>query len=189
MKFPLILATAACLVLSGCAQVLTATTEEPIKEDPTRRTTGALIDDELVEIKALVNLAKASPSLENAHISAVSFNGIMLLVGQVPDAQSRKLAEQVVSKLHKIRTVHNELEVAGPTSQLVRTNDTWLTGKIKTAMLADRGIEGSRLKVVTENGVVYLMGLTTQREAERAVNLARQTQGVQKVVKIFEYIR
>jgi osmotically-inducible protein OsmY len=189
MKLPLILIIAACLAASGCAQVIKATKDEPISEDLTRRTTGNLIDDELLEIKALVNLSKASPALEHSHISVTSYNAVVLLTGQVPNAAARAEAEKVVKELRKVRTLHNELEIAGPSSQLVRTSDTWLTAKIKTALLADRAIKGLKIKVVTENGTVYLMGLVTPDQAERAVDLARQTQGVQKVVKMFEYVR
>jgi len=177
------------LALGGCATVIDATHDGPIEETPTSRTTGTLIDDEIVETKALVNLSKASEALANAHLVVVSYNGVVLLAGQVNSDAERQLAEKTVQEVRNVRLVHNELSVAGQTSNLVRTNDTWLTAKIKGQMLTDQQLVANRIKVVTENGVVYLLGLVTDAEAEHAVKLVRETGGVQKVVKMFEYVR
>lgn len=177
------------LALSGCASVVDVAHEEPIKEDTTSRTTGSFIDDEVIEIKALVNIGKASESLKLAHISVTSFNGIVLLTGQVATDQDRALAGQVTNKVRKVRKLHNELTVAGPTSAVIRTNDSWLTTKVKSKMLADGELQSMRIKVVTENGTVYLLGLVTNDQARRAVDITRQTAGIQKVVKMFEYVR
>ncbi|MEH6651503.1 MAG: BON domain-containing protein [Motiliproteus sp.] len=179
----------ALLTLSGCASVIDVTQEEPIQEDSTSRTTGSFIDDEVIEIKALVNIGKASESLEQSHISVTSFNGIVLLTGQVATAQDRALAGQVTNKVRKVRKLHNELTVAGPTSAVIRTNDSWLTTKVKSKMLAERELQSMRIKIVTENGTVYLLGLVTDDQARRAVDITRQTAGIQKVVKMFEYVR
>jgi len=117
-----------------------------------------------------------------------SFNGIVLLAGQTPRADLKQLAEQTASQVQKVKKVNNELQVTGPSSMLARSNDAWLTSKIKTEMLTDSTIPGSRIKVVTENGIVYLLGLLTQAEATRATNLVQGVGGVQKIVKLFEYI-
>lgn len=177
-----------CLSLSGCATVLDATRDEPIKDNPSSRTTGSLIDDELIEVKALVNLNKASDSLKESHISVTSYNGVVLVTGQVANENDRNMASQVVADIAKVRSVHNELAISGPTSHIVRTNDAWITAKIKANMIADETIDSTKIKVVTENGVVYLMGLVNQQTAEKAVNLVKQSHGVQKIVKVFEYI-
>jgi osmotically-inducible protein OsmY len=163
--------------------------EGPLPEATGKRTTGSFIDDEIIEIKSLVNISKTSPELQKSHISVTSFNGTVLLTGQVPDADSRALAEMTVKKLRKVKLVHNELTVSGPTSNLSRTSDAWISAKIKGRMLATKRFDSTRFKVVTENGVVYLMGLVTQDEAETAVALVRESHGIQKVVKMFEYIR
>ncbi len=175
-------------LLQGCASIISATTSEPIEEKPDHRTTGAYLDDEIIETKALVNIDKAHPDLAQSHVIVTSYNGIVLLAGQVPSSELRQLAADTVAKIGNVRRVHNELTVSGNTSMVARSNDAWITTKVKTKMLASSEIEGSRIKVVTENGVVYLMGLVTREEANRAAEAARKTSGVQKVVRIFEYI-
>lgn len=177
------------LSLGGCANVIEATHNKPLAEDTSSRTTGSMIDDELIEIKALVNISKASQELQQSHVSVTSYNGIVLLSGQVPSEQARQLAEKVTLEIRKVRKIHNELTVAGPTSAIVRTNDSWLTTKIKSKMITDPVLQSMRIKVVTENGAVYLMGLVNDTQAKQAVDIARNTAGVQKVVKMFEYVR
>ena len=177
------------LLLTGCATVIDATSEGPIQENLKARTTGQLIDDEIIETKALVNLRKASPELDNANLSVVSYNGVVLLAGQVASEAGRQQAEKVVQGVRDVRLVHNEITVSGPTSNLVRANDAWLTTKIKAKMVADNRLSANRIKVVTENGIVYLLGLVTDTEADHAVKLVRESRGVQKVVKMFEYVR
>ena len=98
------------------------------------------------------------------------------------------MAEQAAASVQRVKKVENELQVIQPSSLLARSNDAVLTTKIKTQMFADNTIPGSRIKVVTENGIVYLLGLVTQQEATRATNLVQSVSGVQKIVKLFEYI-
>ena len=184
-----LLALTLCLGISGCSSVINASREAPIDDDRGTRTFGSKIDDSLIETKVAVNIAKASPDLDNnSHIVVTSFNGIVLLAGQTPRADLKQLAEQTASQVQKVKKVNNELQVIAPSSLLARSNDTWLTSKIKTEMLTDSAIPGSRIKVVTENGIVYLLGLLTQAEATRATNLVQGVGGVQKIVKLFEYI-
>ncbi|SER15570.1 Osmotically-inducible protein OsmY, contains BON domain [Pseudomonas sp. NFACC02] len=184
-----LLALTLCLGISGCSSVINASREAPIDDDRGTRTFGSKIDDSLIETKVAVNIDKASPDLENnSHIVVTSFNGVVLLAGQTPRADLKQLAEQTASQVQKVKKVNNELQVIAPSSMLARSNDAWLTSKIKTEMLTDSAIPGSRIKVVTENGIVYLMGLLTQAEANRATNLVQGVSGVQKIVKLFEYI-
>lgn len=184
-----LLALTLCLGVSGCSSVINASREAPIDDDRGTRTFGSKIDDSLIETKAAVNIAKASPDLDNnSHIVVTSFNGIVLLAGQTPRADLKQLAEQTAAQVQKVKKVNNELQVIAPSSMLARSNDAWLTSKIKTEMLTDSAIPGSRIKVVTENGIVYLLGLLTQAEANRATNLVQGVSGVQKIVKLFEYI-
>ena len=184
-----LLALTLCLGISGCSSVINASREAPIDDDRGTRTFGSKIDDSLIETKVAVNIAKANPDLDNAsHIVVTSFNGIVLLAGQTPRADLKQLAEQTASQVQKVKKVNNELQVTGPSSMLARSNDAWLTSTIKTEMLTDSAIPGSRIKVVTENGIVYLLGLLTQAEATRATNLVQGVGGVQKIVKLFEYI-
>ncbi|WP_191831044.1 BON domain-containing protein [Pseudomonas fluorescens] len=184
-----LMALTLCLSLSGCSSVLTATRDKPIEDDRGTRTFGSKIDDSLIETKVAVNVAKASPDLDkNSHIVVSSFNGIVLLAGQTPRADLKSMAEQAAGQVQRVKKVHNELQVLPPSSILARNNDAWLTTKIKAQMLTDSNIPGSRIKVITENGIVYLLGLLTQQEATRATNLVQGVSGVQKIVKLFEYI-
>ncbi len=178
-----------CL-LNSCATVISATTgDEGIQEDRGRRSVGALVDDNSIETTIKVNLTAADEQLKNSHINVVSFNGTVLLVGQVPSQDAKNLSTRVArTSSSRVKEVYNELEVAGSTTFLSRSNDAWLSAKIKTLMLADSEVSGRRTKVVTENGVVYLMGLLTQSEADTAVELVSNTRGVTKVVRAFEYI-
>lgn len=184
-----LLALTLCVSLSGCSSVLTATRDNPIEDDRGTRTFGSKIDDSLIETKAAVNIAKASPDLDqNSHIVVTSYNGVVLLAGQTPRADLKALAEKEASGVQRVKKVNNELQVMEPSSLLARNNDAWLTTKIKSQMLTDSAIPGSRIKVVTENGIVFLLGLVTQQEATRATNLVQSVSGVQKIVKLFEYI-
>ncbi len=173
-------------LLQACSNIISATTDEPFQEQPAERSAGGFIDDEIIETKALVNIDKSSEQLAQSHIVVVSFNGTVLLAGQVGSEELRQAAAQAVSKLN-VRRVHNEITVSGDTSMVARSNDTWITSKIKSKVLVNGDIDGSTIKVVTENGVVYLMGLVSKQEAEAITEIARTTAGVQKVVRIFEY--
>lgn len=173
-------------LLQACSNLISATTDEPFEEQPAERSAGGFIDDEIIETKALVNIDKSSEQLAQSHIVVVSFNGTVLLAGQVGSEELRQAAAQAVSKLN-VRRVHNEITVSGDTSMVARSNDTWITSKIKSKVLVNGDIDGSTIKVVTENGVVYLMGLVSKQEAEAITEIARTTAGVQKVVRIFEY--
>ena len=160
----------------------------PFSENLGKRTIGTQFDDQSVESRGKANIKAAHPGLEKAHFNITSFNGVVLLTGQVPSEEARVAATGAIEGLRKVKLVHNELVVSGPTSLLARTNDSWLTTKVKTAMLTDKDSEGRRIKVITENSIVYLMGLLTRDEAESAVQRAREVFGVRKIVKVFEYI-
>lgn len=123
----------------------------------------------------------------NAHIAISVFNGVVLMVGQAPTEEQRSRAYQIVEKVPGVKRIYNEVSIAGPSSALSRTNDGWITSKIKTAMLAQPGLRSGQIKVVTENSTVYLMGLVSRKQADLAAQVARAVPGVQKVVKIFEY--
>ena len=186
---PALLMLTLSLLASGCSSVLTATRDHPIEDDRGTRTIGSTLDDSLIETKVEVNVAKADPSLDkDSHIIVVSFNGIVLLAGQTPNATLKSKAEQAARSTQRVKKVNNELQLMQPSSLLARNNDTWLTTKIKTQMLTDSTIPGSRIKIVTENGIVYMLGLVTRQEANLTTNLVQGVDGVQKIVKLFEYI-
>lgn len=184
-----LMALTVCLGVSGCSSVLTSARNSPIEDDRGTRTIGSKIDDSLIETKVSVNIAKANPELDKgSHIVVSSYNGVVLLAGQTPRADLKSLAEQTAGQVQRVKKVHNELQVIQPSSILARNNDAWLTTKIKTQMLTDESVPSSRIKVITENGIVYLLGLVRQQEANAATNVVQGVSGVQKIVKLFEYI-
>ncbi|MBO3277612.1 BON domain-containing protein [Pseudomonas schmalbachii] len=189
-RSPLILATLALsLTLGGCSSFLSATRDKPIDDDRGTRTIGSKIDDSLIETKVAVNVAKADADLDrNSNVVVVSYNGVVLLAGQTPRADLKNKAEQAARTVQKVKTVHNELQILQPSSIAARSNDTWLTTKIKSQMLADANVPSSRIKVVTENGIVYMLGLVTRKEGDLATQVVQRVDGVQKIVRLFEYI-
>src|SRR5262249_10897020 len=128
------------------------------------------------------------PELRNeSHVEVSVFNRVVLLTGETPNPAWKQQAEDIAKTVPEITRVYNQLTIQGPTSSLTRTSDSWITAKIKTEMLATEDLKSGSIKVVTENGVVYLMGIVNREQADIAVDIARQVSGVQKVVKIFQY--
>ena len=178
----------ASLTLSGCGSFLASMESNTIEDDPGERTMGQQLEDESIETKAVVNIRAANDAFDHAHLVVVSFNGYVLLAGQVQSEALKTLATEVLRKIRNVRRIYNELEVAAASSAMTRSSDTWITTKVKSYLLGSSSIEGGRVKVVTENGVVYLMGLATQAEADRIADTAAGISGVQRVVRIFEII-
>lgn len=175
------------IALGGCAKIITVTTSEPIQIKTNKRTLGTKINDEQLETIARVNLNKASKQLEDAHLNIDSFNGIILLTGQVPNGQLHTLAGNTVGKINTVRQVHNELLTRAPTSFQERSKDNWITTKIKTKLVVS-SIQSRRILIRTEAQTVFLMGLVSRYEADRITNVAKTTDGVKQVVKVFEYV-
>ena len=182
----MLLALAGLGLLQGCSHIIGASTAEPIEDNPKTRSVGAFVDDEIIETKAKVNIRKADPALADAHINVTSYNGVVLLSGEVGSEDLRQLAAATTAKVGKVKRVHNELVVAGNSSMLARSNDTWITSKLKSKLLINKLIQGRRIKVVTESGTVFLMGLLSDEEGARAAEVARKTSGVQRVVTLYE---
>jgi osmotically-inducible protein OsmY len=183
-----LMACAAAALLSGCTAILSETNDKPIETDPGSRTFGAVIDDQSIETTATVNIRKTDPGLQHANIVVTSYNGVVLLSGQAPNEELRALAAETAARVKNVRRVHNELVVGENTGFAARSADAVITSKIKSKLLAAKGIKDSRVKVVTEHGAVFLMGLVTQAEGDIATQAAQETGGVQKVVRIFEYV-
>ena len=173
--------------LHGCAAVVVggAATGAAVATD--RRTAGVFVGDQEIELRAMTRLREALPQ-KTASIAVTSFNRQVLLTGQVPDDATRTRATEVVRGVPDVRTVFNELAVSGVTSLTSTANDTTITGNVKTRLLRDERVPGTKIKVKTEAGVVYLMGLVTQTEANVATEIARTTSGVTKVVTLFEFL-
>lgn len=190
MKIIRLLATTLLVLTTSCTSILVATTDEHgMQEDPGIRTAGTVVEDESIETKVTVNMKSIEPDFRDAHFNVISHNGVVLLVGQVQSEALKIRAGQIAADASvKVRRVHNELEVAGKTTLLARTNDSWISTKVRTQMAANKDVPAGRMRVITENGTVYLMGMVTQAQGDRAALLARNVAGVSKVVKVFEYI-
>ena len=157
-------------------------------DDPTLRTPGGWVDDEVIERMASRRIDAADERLAISHVNVVSYDGIVLLTGQVEDQDLRSRAEDSIREIRKIRKIHNEIQIGGASSLLARGNDNWLQTKVKTQLLANEDVEASRIKVIVEDGVVYLIGVVPRAKADAAVGVARTVFGVQRVVKVFDYL-
>jgi len=156
--------------------------------DPSKRTFGVFIDDAVLEPMVRSEIKKSDSGFKGSHLSIVSYNGVVLLAGQVASEALLTKASEQAQGLQRVRKVHNELTVGGPISLVARSNDSWLTTKVKTRLLASDAAYGTKVKVVTENGVIYMLGLLTRDQANTAVMVASNVYGVQKIVKVFEYL-
>lgn len=177
-----------CLFLGACVTMLDATSDGPLEPDPGKRTFGAYVDDQRLETIIKVNLRKADPAIAEANINVLSFNGVVLLTGEVPSSDLRQAAGDIVRSINKVRQVHNELLVQSNATVFSRSNDNWLATKLRSKVLANRDIESERVKIVVENRVVFLMGLLSRDEANLVSDIAARTKGVEKVVRVIEYI-
>lgn len=168
------------------AIALTGCTNNP----DTKRTPGDLIDDNALEFVIEREIRASDEGYKGAHLVVTVYDGIVLLLGEVPSEALRERATEVTESLYKVDPdkVNNYLTVGGPISMLARTNDGYLSTKVKTRLLVAEGVPGSKVKVVTENGVIYLLGKITPSEADRVVAETQKSFGVQKIVKVFDYI-
>jgi len=151
-----------------------------------RRTSGAQLEDEGIELRAVSRLRSAFG--ERIHVNVTSYNRQVLLTGEVGNVQDKAAVEQLVSKIENVQSVVNELGVMAGSSLGQRSSDTLVTGRVKAALIDARDLQFNAFKVVTERATVYLMGRVTQREADRATEVARTTGDVLKVVRVFEIL-
>lgn len=177
------------VALSGCATVaVTAATVAAIDIAHDRRTAGEYIDDASLEFQVRQRLIRDPEIRGRAHVSATAINGVLLLTGETPDEATRTRVLGHTQDLAELRQVLDEMQIAGKSAMGSRLNDTWITSKVKTRLLRHAGIDANRVKVVTEYGNVYLMGLLKREEGHLAAEAARTVGGVQRVVKVFEYL-
>jgi len=186
---PLALAGAALstALLSGCAAIVVGgmvVGGALVATD--RRTTGAQVDDETIAVKSSSRMMETFG--DRARINTTSYNRMVLLTGEVPSEADKKAAEQVVARVPNVSSVVNELTVGPLNSFSERSKDTYVTTKVKTSLVDAKDLFANSIKVTTHRGVVYLMGRVTEREANRASEVARGVSGVTKVVRVFELI-
>lgn len=184
--FKLLAAVALASQLAACLPVVIGGAAAGGAMAADRRTSGVYVEDQNIELKGSQKLTTALG--EAAHVNITSYKGNVLLTGEVPDSDAKSKAESMVKTIESVRNVTNELTVGVKTSISSRANDAYLTSKIKTQFVSENRFQANLVKVVTENSVVYLLGYVTQVEAEAAVDIARNTNGVTKVVKVFEYM-
>ena len=151
-----------------------------------RRSSGAQLEDEAIELKSIGRLSDALGG--RGHINVTSFNRTVLITGEVPSEADRVAAEQVMARIDNVRATVNELAVMGSSSLTARSSDTIITSKVKAAYIDAKDIQANAVKVVAERGTVFLMGRVSEREANRATELARGVGGVGKVVRVFEIL-
>ncbi|HTS21555.1 MAG TPA: BON domain-containing protein [Casimicrobiaceae bacterium] len=187
MRALALLAAAAALSLEGCVPlVVGAAAGGTVLVATDRRTTGTQVDDEVIEDKISYTLNERFKG--DFHVNVTSYNGIVLLTGEVPAEAARADIAEVARTTPKVRAVQNELVVGPVTDMNSRSNDTLITSKVKTRFVEANKFQINYVKVVTERGVVYLMGIVRHDEGDAAAQLASTTSGVQRVVKVFEYL-
>jgi osmotically-inducible protein OsmY len=183
----LLLAAAGAAGLSACAPlVVGGAMVGGVLVATDRRTSGAQLEDQAIELKAMNRIREAVG--DRAHVNATSYNRMVLLTGEAPTEQDRQTIEQTVSRIENVRSIVNEIAIMGNTSLTARSNDVILASKVKATFIDARDVQSNTVKVVTERGIVYLLGIVTEREGNRVAELARSISGVQKVVKVFETI-
>ena len=173
-----------CVPLVAIGVGAGASTGAVISED--RRTSGIFIEDESIELKSVRRINQQLGN--NVHINVTSFNRNVLMTGEVPNETALQEAEKLVMSVDNVRNIFNEVRIAEKSSLASRSNDTLITSKVKTRFIGARGFQINHVKIVTENKVVYLMGLVRRDEADSAAELASSTPGVARVVKVFEYL-
>jgi osmotically-inducible protein OsmY len=175
---------AATLLLAGCPAAIIGGGAVAYGTIEDRRTSGTMIDDDSIETR--ISRSVRERYGENTHVNVTSFNRSVLLTGEVPEDARRAEIEKLAQGSGNVRNITNELQVGAPSSLGARTNDSYITTKVKGRILDSNKVNPIHVKVVTEAGVVYLMGIVTEQEAADAVDVARNTGGVVKVVRIFD---
>lgn len=176
------------ITLSACLAALiagVAVTTVDILHD--RRTIGEYIDDNAIEVTARNILVSKQEIRKAAHVTPVSWNGILLITGEIDNEDLKPYLVQRFTNIQGVRQVVDETTIINKTPLLSRTNDAWITSKVKSRLIIKTGLRANRVKVITTRGTVYLMGIVTVNEGANATELAQTVRGVKRVVKVFEY--
>jgi len=173
--------------LQGCVEMAVVGAGAAALAADDRRSLGAQTEDKEIDVRGESRVNDRFG--DKVHINVTSYNRNVLLTGEAPDAGTKAQIERIVREIPNVRGVVNEIQIAGVSAYSARGNDSYLTSKVKARFIDNGGsFSANQVKVVTEGSVVYLLGLVTRKEAEAAVEIARTTGGVQKVVRVFEYI-
>ncbi|EMR13329.1 hemolysin [Methylophaga lonarensis MPL] len=182
MLLPVLASQQACVPVVATG----ATTAVAMAYD--RRTAGSIIDDQNITLRGRSAIINNDEINRQSNISINSFNGVVLITGETPTEEVKQQVTAIIKDIPKVRVVRNELAIAAPSALTSRSSDAWITSKVKARMTGDQNVDPLHVRVVTERGIVYLMGMVTRAEAEDAVRVARTTSGVQRVIKVFEYV-
>lgn len=153
------------------------------------RSMEVMIDDRNITHQAQLQIDADDMLKDNTHISVATFNHIVLLVGQVATKEQKDRAEGIIKNVPEVKRIYNQITIEPPISYKARSEDSYITTKVKAAMLTQAGLRSTQMKIVTENGVVYIMGLTTRSQGNLAAETVRKVTGVKKVVKLLEYLQ
>ncbi len=186
-SFLLLLLPLLAVLLQGCVEMAAVGAGAALLGYEDRRTAGTMVEDEGIELRATNRVSERFG--DRVHVNITSFNRSVLITGEVPNANTRTEIENIVQGVPGVRSITNELQVAGGTSLSSRATDSTITGKVKARFVDSGKFSALHVKVVTEAAVVYLLGMVTEGEANEAVEIARTTGGVKKVVKVFEYCK
>lgn len=187
MRYVYLIALALSAInLQGCFPIVATGAGTGVLMAEDRRTSGTFIEDQGIELKTSNRLSDKFK--DTVHINLTSYNRVVLMTGEVPTEAAKQEAEQIARGVPNVNNVINELAIAGNSSYTSRSNDSYLTSKVKVRFVDMGKFQANHVKVVTENSVVYLLGLVTRKEADSAAEIARTTSGVRKVVKVFEYL-
>lgn len=186
MKFWMLLSFMV-FTLTGCAGAMMAGTVGGAVMLNDERSISTQLDDSNADFSIDSALRSNDELRENGNVTGISMNGNVLLIGQAPSSRLRDLAVSTVQNLKLGGKIHNQIRIGNPISFTTRSNDGWITTKVKGRMLNDKNLDMTRIKVVTENGEVFLLGLVSREQADLAVEIARNTSGVRRVIKVFEY--
>jgi osmotically-inducible protein OsmY len=184
--FALLLLTLISGSLQGCFPVVATGVGAGVMLAQDRRTKDAIFDDQTIETTAAERIDDQLKSV--MHVNVTSYNHNVLISGEVPDEQTKMEIEKIVSSIDKVQVVYNELAVSGASSLVSRSNDALITSNVKLRFVNDDRFNADHIKVVTENGAVYLMGLVKHEEADAASDVTSTTQGVRRVIRLFEYL-
>ncbi len=172
--------------LQGCFPVVAAGAGAGAMMVQDRRTSGAYVEDEAIEDKAINRISTQYKN--TVHVNVTSFNRNVLISGEVPDEATRTQIERIVANIQNVGKIHNELTIGGAASLTSRSNDALITSNVKLRFVGDKRFSANNIKVVTENGTVYLMGIVNRSEANAAGAVASGSSGVSRVVELFEYV-
>lgn len=188
-KLPLVFTSLILLSVSqlqGCATAIVAGTVTAVSAANDPRSIGTQIDDSSIEVKALIELMKNDGLDKHTHLNVISYNGAILVVGQAPNQFLIDTAIKILKEIKGVKQIHNQVKLGTPVSFTTKTNDAWITTKVKADLLTDDTVKGHDIKVVTENKKVYLMGLVSAEQGDKAAIIASGIPGVEGVIKVFE---